>query len=89
MAKNKPNKTYSVFVTIDGTLGMAAGVGLRDNRSVKEADRMALRQNGYRQVGPVFTKSGRLSIEELKDMIGRGEARTLDRVHVSTFISRI
>lgn len=86
MGKNKKTKTYFVFVTIEGTVGLAAGLEKPSNEEVKETDSKELIANGFRRRGCVFTRLGDLGIDQARNMKQEGELRVIGRYHVSRFL---
>lgn len=76
MAKKKTTKTYTVFYTIDGVIGLATGLD-HSNTKVFEQDRNTMSAAGFKLCGSVFTREGKLSLAELSSMLLRSEAEKL------------
>ncbi len=86
MGKRKNTKTYFVFTTIEGRVGLAAGLEKPSNQEVKEADSKELITNGFRRRGCVFTRLGDLDIDQARKMKEEGKLRMIGRYHVSYFL---
>ena len=86
---NKKTKTYFVFITEDGTVGIAAGLVPPANCEVKAADESLLLANGFSCNGAVFTRTGKLSLEQAKTMLKEGRLVIEERIHVSYFLSKL
>lgn len=86
---NKKAKTYFVFITEDGTVGIAAGLVSPANCEVKAADKNLLLANGFSCNGAVFTRTGKLSLERAKKMLKEGRLVEMERIHVSSFLKRL
>ena len=90
MGKRKNTKTYFVFTTIEGDVGIAAGLGEASNEEVKEADSKELIANGFRQRGCVFTRLGDLDIDQARKMKEEGKLQVeTGRYHVSYFLKNL
>ena len=86
MGKRKKTKTYFVFITIEGRVGLAAGLEKPSNEEVKEADSKELIANGFRRRGCVFTRLGDLDIDQARKMKEEGKLRVKGRYHVPYFL---
>ena len=86
MGKRRKTKTYFVFITIEGRVGLAAGLGEPSNEEVKEADSKELIANGFRRRGCVFTRLGDLDIDQARKMKEEGKLQIKGRHHVSYFL---
>lgn len=86
---NEKTKTYFVFITEDGTVGIAAGLVSPANCEVKAADKSLLLANGFSCNGAVFTRTGELSLEQAKIMLKEGRLAIEERIHVSYFLSKL
>ena len=86
---NKKTKTYFVFITEDGTVGIAAGLVSPANCEVKATDKSLLLANGFSCNGAVFTRTGKLSLEQAKKMLEESRLVIEERIHVSYFLNKL